>query len=102
MSVAEALTETSHKNLKSANTDMILNRKKKNKTKTHKELRQYTFFYMKPFLMPEPQFFQHNARNQAEIFLIFFVTFISLFNRICRLGLTLNIHTNTCIQQHNV
>ena len=41
------------------------------------------FFYKKTIFLPQPQFFQHNARNQAEIFLIFFIfIFISLFSLI--------------------
>ena len=33
------------------------------------------FFYKKTIFLPEPQFSEHNARNQAEIFLIFFLNF---------------------------
>ena len=49
----------------------------------------------KPFFLPEPQFSQHNARYQAQIFLIFFLNFYlfvffnSTFNY---LGLTLAIN----------
>ena len=38
------------------------------------------FLYNKTNFLPEPQFFEHNARSQAEIFLI--STFISLFSLI--------------------
>ena len=41
----------------------------------------YTFFNKKTFLA-EPQFSEHNARYQAEKFLIFYLTFISLFSLI--------------------
>ena len=51
----------------------------------------YTFFlYKKNIFLPEPQFSEHDARNQAEIFLIFFLTFVSLFSLIfVLLGLAL-------------
>ena len=38
------------------------------------------FFNKKTIFLPEPQFSQHNGRNQAEIFLIFFLTFIFIFS----------------------
>ena len=49
------------------------------------------FIYIrKTFFLPGPQFSEHDARNQAEIFLIFFLTFVSLFSLIfVSLGLTL-------------
>ena len=39
----------------------------------------HTFFYKKTIFLPEPQFSLNNARNQAEIFLIFFLTFFYVF-----------------------
>ena len=39
---------------------------------------EYTFFLLKkPIYLAEPQFSEHYAGNYAEIFLIFFWTFIS-------------------------
>ena len=37
---------------------------------------EYTFYIRKPFFLPEPQLSYHNARNWAEIFKIFFLTFV--------------------------
>ena len=41
---------------------------------------KHTLFYKKTIFLPELQFYLHNTRNYAEIFLIFFLTFISLFS----------------------
>ena len=41
---------------------------------------KYTLFYQKTIFLAEPQFLQHNARNQLEIFLILFLTFTSLLS----------------------
>ena len=46
------------------------------------EMKILDFFYKKTIFLPEPQFSQYNARNYAEIFLIFVLTFISLFSLI--------------------
>ena len=68
MSVAEALIETTHKNIKSAKTDMVLNRKNKtnntkkpkqtNKQKHTKKKKKKTInthlFIWKPFFVPKP------------------------------------------------
>ena len=45
-------------------------------------VRLQIFFIRKPFFLPEPQFSQHNGRNQAVIFLIFFLTCIFTFSLI--------------------
>ena len=36
------------------------------------------YFYKKIIFSPKPQFCKHNARNQAEFFLIFFLNFYLL------------------------
>ena len=43
---------------------------------------KYTFFYKKTIFFLEPYFSYHNSKNQAEIFLILFLTCISLFSLI--------------------
>ena len=56
--------------------------------KTTSNLENYTsfFFYKKTMFLSEPQFSSHSARNQDEIFLVFFfLTFISLFSLIIHL-----------------
>ena len=61
------------------------------KSLTHEDL-IYTFFsYKKTIFLPEPSFSYHNAKNLAEIFLIFCLTFISLFYLI---ACTIKFNTN--------